>query len=88
MQIKTSIVIPGDWTIIERENFVIHVNGWVSNSRGNILPIITSIEWPNLLCFSIRPDCMIRVVELIEQILVDQYVDAKLNFADQFGNHD
>lgn len=88
MQIKTSIVIPGDWTIIERTNFMIHVNGWISNSNGVILPIITSIEWPNLLCFSIRPDCMFRVVELIEQMLVDQYVDAKLNFADQFGNHD
>lgn len=88
MQIKTSIVIPGDWTIPEQQNFVIRVNGWISNSNGVILPMIASIDWPGVSCFSIRPDCMIRVVELIEQILVDQYVDAKLNFADQFGNHD
>lgn len=88
MQIKKSVVIPGDWTIPNQQNFIVFVTGWVSRMGDTITPAILSIEWPSTSCFAVRPDCMYRVIDLIDQLLVDQYVNAKLNFADQYGCHD
>lgn len=88
MQIKTTIIIPADWTITGESNLPVKVTGWINRESGSFSPLIQSMEWPGVSMFMIKPDCMIRVIELVEQILIDNFVNAKISFIDQFGCHD
>jgi hypothetical protein len=88
MQVKTTIIIPADWTIVGESNLPVKVTGWINRESASFSPLIRSMEWPGVSMFMIKPDCMIRVIELVEQILIDNFVNAKISFIDQFGCHD
>ena len=85
-KVNTLVVVPHWWMDKAYHDTVVGVEAEVRNDYGHHEIIVKKLSFVGYQAFRIKPECVHDLMELIDQKVLDYYVNAKLNVAEMAGD--
>lgn len=81
-KVNTLVVIPHWWMDKAYQDTVIEVQAEIRTDYGHHEIIVNKLSFVGYQAFRIKPECVHDLMELIDQKVLDHYVNSKLNLAE------
>lgn len=85
-KVNTLVVVPHWWMDKAYHDTVIGVEAEIRTDYGHHEIIVKKLTFVGYQAFRIKPECVHDLMELIDQKVLDHYVNAKLNVAEMAGD--
>ena len=85
-KVNTLVVVPYWWMDKAYHDTVIGVEAEIRTDYGHHEIIVKKLSFVGYQAFRIKPECVHALMELIDQKVLDYYVNAKLNVSEMAGD--
>lgn len=85
-KVNTLVVVPHWWMDKAYHDTVVGVEAEVHSNYGHFEIIVKKMSFVGYQAFRIKPECVHDLMELIDQKVLDYYVNSKLNVAEMSGD--